>query len=119
MSRSESLDLGRAAARDELAVLDDDRDDPDRVLKGAVQLVDHVLGAAAHEDRDRLRVLAARDVGHLLAGGFFSSTEPAKPSSSAVIASIDETSEAPVARASFSMSDFLTRRRAKTPAFAR
>ena len=62
------LGLGRTAARNELAVLDDDRDDPDRVLEGAVQLVDHVLGTAAHEDRDRLRVLAARDVGHLLAG---------------------------------------------------
>src|SRR5947209_19959881 len=56
----------RTAARDNLAVLDRDRDDARRVLEGPLELVDDMLGPSAQEDRDRLRVLASRDERHLV-----------------------------------------------------
>src|SRR5712692_9220814 len=61
-----NLHRARTAAGDDLAVLDRDRDDARRVLEGPLELVDHVLGAAAQEDRDGLRVLAARHERHLV-----------------------------------------------------
>src|SRR5947208_3489861 len=61
-------DLRRAApaARDDLAVLDRDRHDAGRVLEGPLDLIDDVFRPAADQDRDCLRVLAARDEGHLV-----------------------------------------------------
>src|SRR5581483_4930622 len=60
------LDLGSAAARDDLAVLDRDRDDADRVFERALDLVHDVLGAAAQEHAHGARVLALGDEGHLV-----------------------------------------------------
>src|SRR5881296_3862542 len=61
-----NLHCTRTAARDDLAVLDRDRDDARRVLEGPLELVDHVLGTSAQENRNGLRVLAARHEGHLV-----------------------------------------------------
>src|SRR2546422_295264 len=61
-----NLHCTRTAARDDLTVLDRDRDDARRVLEGPLELVDHVLRAAAQENRDRLRVLASRHERHLV-----------------------------------------------------
>src|SRR2546428_285293 len=61
-----NLHRTRTAAGDDLAVLNRDRDYARRVLEGPLKLIDHVLGASAQEDRDRLRVLAARHERHLV-----------------------------------------------------
>src|SRR6058998_1441732 len=61
-----NLHRTRTAAGDDLAVLNRDRDYARRVLEGPLELIDHVLGASAQEDRDRLRVLAARHECHLV-----------------------------------------------------
>src|SRR5881296_3458314 len=61
-----NLHRTRTAAGDDLAVLNRDRDYARRVLEGPLELIDHVLGASAQEDRDRLRVLAARHERHLV-----------------------------------------------------
>src|SRR6058998_1855841 len=61
-----NLHRTRTAAADDFAVLNRDRDDARRVLEGPLELIDHVLGASAQEDRDRLRVLAARHERHLV-----------------------------------------------------
>src|SRR6266571_5075720 len=68
--RQGNLHCTRTAARDDLAVLDRDRDDARRVLEGPLELVDYMLGAPAQEDRDRLRVLASRDERHLIVADF-------------------------------------------------
>ncbi len=59
------FDLGCPAAGDELFVLEGDADDPETVLDGTGEFVDDVFGATTDDDRDRLRVLAFGDEGHL------------------------------------------------------
>src|SRR5881296_2274956 len=66
-----NLHRTRTAARDDLAVLDRDRDDARRVLERPLELIDHMLRAAAQEDRDRFRVLAARHERHLVIADLF------------------------------------------------
>src|SRR5881409_1848019 len=61
----------RTAARDNLAVLDRDRDDARRVLERPLELIDYMLGSPTQEDRDRLRVLAARHERHLVIADLF------------------------------------------------
>src|SRR2546425_5399125 len=61
-----NLHRTRTSAGDDLAVLNRDRDDARRILEGPLELIDHMLGASAQEDRDRLRVLASRDERHLV-----------------------------------------------------
>src|SRR5881296_435478 len=61
-----NLHRTRTAAGDDLAVLNRDRDDARRVLEGPLELIDHMLGAPAQEDRDRLRVFASRHERHLV-----------------------------------------------------
>src|SRR5436309_1646308 len=48
-----NLHRTRTAAGDDLAVLNRDRDDARRVLEGPLELIDHMLGAPAQEDRVR------------------------------------------------------------------
>src|SRR5438093_1998674 len=61
-----NLHRTRTTAGDDLAVLNRDRDDARRVLEGPLELIDHMLGAPAQEDRDRLRVFASRHERHLV-----------------------------------------------------
>src|SRR5437870_13245305 len=61
-----NLHRTRTAAGDDLAVLNRDRDAARRVLEGPLELIDHMLGAPAQEDRDRLRVFASRHERHLV-----------------------------------------------------
>src|SRR5437899_4203790 len=61
-----NLHRTRTAAGDDLAVLNRDRDHARRILEGPLELIDHMLGASAQEDRDRLRVLTSRDERHLV-----------------------------------------------------
>ncbi|OQC68555.1 MAG: hypothetical protein BWX50_01208 [Euryarchaeota archaeon ADurb.Bin009] len=62
------FDLGRTAAGDEFLIFDGHADDPEGILDGTVEFGDDMLGAAADDDRDSLRVLAPGHEGHLLAG---------------------------------------------------
>src|SRR6266571_2544004 len=66
-----NLHRTRTAAGDDFAVLDRDRDDARRVLERPLELIDHMLGAPTQEDRDRLRVLAARHERHLVIADLF------------------------------------------------
>ncbi|KUG20120.1 hypothetical protein ASZ90_010143 [hydrocarbon metagenome] len=61
------LHLCCAAARQERTVLYHSRDDADRVPDRAIHLRNDVLGAAAEDDGDRLRIPALRDEDHILA----------------------------------------------------
>ena len=82
--------LGCAATCDYLFVLDNDTDNAECVVDGALEPVDYVLGAALDDDGDCLRVLALFDEGHLFATDLALFNETGLAEFVLVIASIED-----------------------------
>ena len=113
------LGLDCTATGNDLLVLDNDTDNAECIVDCTLEFIDYVLGAALDDDGDRLGVLALLDKGHLFAADL-ALLDKAGLSEFFLADRVDGGDEgAPVARASFSMSLFLTRRAAKIPALAR
>jgi len=113
------LGLGGAAAGQDLPVEQRRADDAERVLDGALDLVDDVFGAAAEDEGDGLRLSTSSTKMRSSPPMSFWATEPAKPRSSDSMSSRLETTRPPVARARRFRSPDFARRTARMPSCAR